>query len=255
MVRRTAGCATPSRRASPSPAAPICCANRPRWPSTMASRGRPTSPRTAARWPTVAEQFPEASDYLDVYDRAGGLGPKALFAHAIHLSQHEVERMVDARLGVAHCPVSNMFISQRRHAARALPGCRPACRVSAPTSPAPPSSRSSRRCAPASSSRIAALVRCWRTARVVPQPARVAAPRHAGRAEALGLDRRHRLARGRQGGGPHRRGSGAGAGHPRPPSPTTSRRSSAAHLPGAPGMVRSAWVRGRRLPMDEAPPA
>jgi guanine deaminase len=60
---------------------------------------------------TVAEQFPEARDYLDVYDRAGGLGPNALFAHAIHLSQDEVERIVDADAGVAHCPVSNMFIS------------------------------------------------------------------------------------------------------------------------------------------------
>ena len=39
---------------------------------------------------TVAEHFPEATDYLDVYDRAGGLGHKALFAHSIHLSDREV---------------------------------------------------------------------------------------------------------------------------------------------------------------------
>lgn len=60
---------------------------------------------------TVAEQFPEASDYLDVYDRAGALGPNALFAHAIHLSEREVARLTESGAAVAHCPVSNMFIS------------------------------------------------------------------------------------------------------------------------------------------------
>jgi guanine deaminase len=59
---------------------------------------------------TVAAHFPEAIDYLDVYDRAGGLGRNALFAHAIHLSDREVARMVETDSAVAHCPVSNMFI-------------------------------------------------------------------------------------------------------------------------------------------------
>jgi guanine deaminase len=59
---------------------------------------------------TVAEHFPEATDYLDAYDRAGGLGHKALFAHAIHLSEREIARMVETDSAVAHCPVSNMFI-------------------------------------------------------------------------------------------------------------------------------------------------
>jgi guanine deaminase len=59
---------------------------------------------------TVAEYFPEALDYLDVYDRAGGLGGKALFAHAIHLSEREIARVVESGSAVAHCPVSNMFI-------------------------------------------------------------------------------------------------------------------------------------------------
>ncbi len=60
---------------------------------------------------TVAELFPEALDYLDVYDRAGALGPRALLAHAIHLSDREVARLVESGAAVAHCPVSNMFIS------------------------------------------------------------------------------------------------------------------------------------------------
>jgi guanine deaminase len=59
---------------------------------------------------TVAERFPEATDYLDVYDRAGGLGRKALFAHAIHLSDREVLRLAASDSAIAHCPVSNMFI-------------------------------------------------------------------------------------------------------------------------------------------------
>jgi guanine deaminase len=59
---------------------------------------------------TVAEHFPEARDYLDVYDRAGGLGHKALLAHAIHLSEREIARLVETDSAVAHCPVSNMFI-------------------------------------------------------------------------------------------------------------------------------------------------
>ncbi|MEX1344680.1 MAG: amidohydrolase family protein [Candidatus Limnocylindrales bacterium] len=58
----------------------------------------------------VAEHFAEAEDYLDVYDRAGGLGRKALLAHAIHLSDREVGRLVETDSAVAHCPVSNMFI-------------------------------------------------------------------------------------------------------------------------------------------------
>jgi guanine deaminase len=59
---------------------------------------------------TVAEHFPEALDYLDVYDRAGGLGRKALLAHAIHLSDREVARLVETDAAIAHCPVSNMYI-------------------------------------------------------------------------------------------------------------------------------------------------
>jgi guanine deaminase len=59
----------------------------------------------------VAELFPDASDYLDVYDRAGGLGPRTLLAHAIHLSDREVDRLAATGTAVAHCPVSNMFLS------------------------------------------------------------------------------------------------------------------------------------------------
>jgi guanine deaminase len=58
----------------------------------------------------VARLFPEARDYIDVYDRAGGLGERTVLAHAIHLSQREVARVVESGTRVAHCPASNLFI-------------------------------------------------------------------------------------------------------------------------------------------------
>jgi guanine deaminase len=59
----------------------------------------------------VGRLFPEASDYLDVYDRAGGLGERTILAHAIHLSDREVARIVESGSRVAHCPASNLFLA------------------------------------------------------------------------------------------------------------------------------------------------
>ena len=59
----------------------------------------------------VAELFPDATDYIDVYERAGGLGPRSLLAHAIHMSDREIERVAATGTALAHCPVSNMFLS------------------------------------------------------------------------------------------------------------------------------------------------
>lgn len=58
----------------------------------------------------VAQLFPDARDYLDVYDRAGGLGPRSVLAHAIHLSDRELARLVESETRIAHCPASNLFI-------------------------------------------------------------------------------------------------------------------------------------------------
>ncbi len=59
----------------------------------------------------VARLFPGARDYLDVYERAGALGARTILAHAIHLSDDEVGRLVASGSGVAHCPASNLFLS------------------------------------------------------------------------------------------------------------------------------------------------
>jgi guanine deaminase len=59
----------------------------------------------------VARLFPEAIDYVDVYDRAGGLGDRTVLAHAVHLSDRELDRLVETRTHVAHCPISNLFLA------------------------------------------------------------------------------------------------------------------------------------------------
>jgi guanine deaminase len=59
----------------------------------------------------VARLFPEAKDYVDVYDRAGGLGERTVLAHAIHLSDRELGRLIETGTRVAHCPASNLFIA------------------------------------------------------------------------------------------------------------------------------------------------
>jgi len=59
----------------------------------------------------VRDLFPGALDYTDVYDKAGGLGSKSIFAHAIHLSQREIDRLVETKSRIAHCPSSNLFLA------------------------------------------------------------------------------------------------------------------------------------------------
>jgi guanine deaminase len=58
----------------------------------------------------VAARFPEAADYLDVYDRFGLVGPRSVFAHCVHMSDRALARMAEAGSGIAFCPTSNMFL-------------------------------------------------------------------------------------------------------------------------------------------------
>ena len=58
----------------------------------------------------VTRLFPDARDYVDVYDRAGALGPRSVLAHAIHLSAREQARLAETGTPIAHCPTSNLFI-------------------------------------------------------------------------------------------------------------------------------------------------
>jgi guanine deaminase len=64
----------------------------------------------------LAEQRPEcdavrerfSQEYLDVYEEAGLVGPRSLFAHAIWLTAAEWRRL--APCAIAHCPTSNVFL-------------------------------------------------------------------------------------------------------------------------------------------------
>ena len=58
----------------------------------------------------VRELFPGSRNYLDVYDRAGLVGARSLFAHAIWLEDAERSRLAQARGAIAFCPGSNFFL-------------------------------------------------------------------------------------------------------------------------------------------------
>ena len=58
----------------------------------------------------VGSLFPEARDYLDVYDGYGLLGPRSVFGHGIHLSERERGRMGETGSRIAFCPTSNLFL-------------------------------------------------------------------------------------------------------------------------------------------------
>ncbi len=62
----------------------------------------------------VAELFPEARDYLDVYDRAGLLGDRTLLAHCVHCSDDAFGRIAHAGATVVHCPTSNEALRSGR---------------------------------------------------------------------------------------------------------------------------------------------
>ncbi|MBT0668201.1 guanine deaminase [Novosphingobium profundi] len=58
----------------------------------------------------VAQRFPEAADYLDVYDRFGLVGPRSVFAHGVHLGDRACSRLHESGAGIAVCPSSNLFL-------------------------------------------------------------------------------------------------------------------------------------------------
>jgi guanine deaminase len=62
----------------------------------------------------VRAQFPSARDYLDVYERAGLLGPRTLLGHVIHVSDDELRRIAVAKAVVVHCPTSNRALGSGR---------------------------------------------------------------------------------------------------------------------------------------------
>jgi len=64
--------------------------------------------RAEVRW--VQELFPDARSYLDVYERAGLLNARGVFAHGIWLDDADRRSLRDARAQIAHSPSSNLFL-------------------------------------------------------------------------------------------------------------------------------------------------
>lgn len=58
----------------------------------------------------VAARFPDAADYLDVYDRFGLVTARSVFAHGVHLPERSCARLHESGAGVAVCPSSNLFL-------------------------------------------------------------------------------------------------------------------------------------------------
>ncbi len=58
----------------------------------------------------VRDLFPERKNYTDVYDHAGLCGPRAVFAHGVHLDEDEMCCMHRTGSAISHCPTSNSFI-------------------------------------------------------------------------------------------------------------------------------------------------
>lgn len=54
--------------------------------------------------------FPEARDYLDVYERYDLVHAHSVYAHGIHLSEREMARLHESEARIAFCPSSNLFL-------------------------------------------------------------------------------------------------------------------------------------------------
>ena len=58
----------------------------------------------------VQSLFPESTDYLGVYEDAGLVRKRSIFAHSIHLSERELCCLSDNNAAVSHCSTSNLFL-------------------------------------------------------------------------------------------------------------------------------------------------
>lgn len=66
---------------------------------------------TQAECRRARELFPNADDYLDIYQAAGLVGPRSLLAHGVWLSDDERRRLTQSKAILVHCPSANTFLS------------------------------------------------------------------------------------------------------------------------------------------------
>ncbi len=58
----------------------------------------------------VAELYPDAPDYMGVYEAHGLLGPKTLLGHCIHMTDREIGVVAETGAKPVFCPTSNLFL-------------------------------------------------------------------------------------------------------------------------------------------------
>ncbi|WP_226781727.1 guanine deaminase [Oceaniglobus trochenteri] len=58
----------------------------------------------------TAELYPQARDYLDIYEGFGLLSDKTLLGHSIHLKQREIGAIAECGAHPVFCPTSNLFL-------------------------------------------------------------------------------------------------------------------------------------------------
>lgn len=58
----------------------------------------------------VKELFPDCTGYLNVYDQAGLVSDRSVFAHGVQLTDEEFQRLSEAQSAIAFCPTSNLFL-------------------------------------------------------------------------------------------------------------------------------------------------
>lgn len=58
----------------------------------------------------VKQLFPHCSGYLDVYEQAGLVKSRSVFAHGVQLTDEEFQRLSEEKAAIAFCPTSNLFL-------------------------------------------------------------------------------------------------------------------------------------------------
>ncbi|KDM92267.1 guanine deaminase [Photobacterium galatheae] len=58
----------------------------------------------------VLALFPDRETYLDVYDHYKLLKERAVFAHGVHLTDCECQRLAESGSAISFCPTSNLFL-------------------------------------------------------------------------------------------------------------------------------------------------
>jgi guanine deaminase len=71
----------------------------------------------------VRDLYPDAPDYLGVYEKYGLIGRGSNFGHAIHLTEREITRLTETGSAISHCPTSNTFIGSGLFDMQALRDC------------------------------------------------------------------------------------------------------------------------------------